>query len=69
MTDLPAESTTRREFIRSLARGAAVGAVAGGGILLARNSVSRGCGEPTPCKSCRLRGQCDLPEARTALNR
>ena len=58
---------TRREFIRSLGRCAAAGAVVGGAILLARKPSARGCGERTPCRSCRLLGQCDLPEAKAAM--
>ena len=59
---------TRREFIRSLGRTAALGAVAGGGILLARKSASRGCDETNPCRSCKLLGRCDLPEAQAQRN-
>ena len=67
MIPRPETLITRREFIRDLGRIAAVGAVAGGGILLARKSASRGCDESTPCRSCKLLGRCGLPAAQTAL--
>jgi|GEM_PF-3267736 len=61
--------TTRREFIRSLGRTAALGAVAGAGILSGRKSAPPGCDEPNACQSCKLLGRCNLPAAQTALKR
>ncbi|MDP7289896.1 MAG: hypothetical protein QGH94_18085 [Phycisphaerae bacterium] len=65
----PRRIKTRREFIRGLGRTAALAALAGGGVLLARRSASGQCDRPTPCQSCKLLGRCDLPEARDALKR
>ncbi len=67
MTD--PQGKTRREFIRGLGRTAALGAVAGGGILLAVKSASGPCDSPARCESCKLLGRCDLPEARAAVER
>ncbi|MBT3198543.1 MAG: hypothetical protein HN350_01385 [Phycisphaerales bacterium] len=60
---------TRRELLRGLGSVAAIGALAGGGALLACKGASQKCDRPTPCGSCSMRGQCDKPEAKDALNR
>jgi len=65
----PDKPETRREFIRALGRTAALGAVVGGGIVLAGKSASNRCHKPTGCRACSLLGRCDLPEARQAMKR
>ncbi|MGW8314565.1 MAG: hypothetical protein ACWGNV_03115 [Bacteroidales bacterium] len=58
----------RRTFIRQMARGSILGAMAAvAGLLLARNQVtvvSEDCAENFRCRSCNRLTGCSLPEAR-----
>ncbi|MCP4377606.1 MAG: ferredoxin [bacterium] len=58
MIDRPAKSITRREFIRSLGRISAAGAIAGTGCFLAYKSASLDCKGSAPCHSCEMLGKC-----------
>lgn len=55
----PEGRTSRRELLRSLARGAALAALGAGATALAlRNAVSEDCRLRIPCAECALRGKC-----------
>ena len=62
------QNISRREFLRSLARGAALGALAlGGGWLV--NRSGRWCFYGNACAACPVYADCSLPERETRVGR
>ncbi len=66
----PRETRSRREFVRSLGRGAALGALAGLTAYLAAGPRAGGANAPCPnegtCRGCTRFKDCALPPARRA---